>query len=80
MRAIVEKRIIEYKRNREKRELKSIEPVKFPFKVVVNNYRQQEKEIIAKIDDDTDETMASRQVGLPSQPTRYLKYPDYDWF
>jgi hypothetical protein len=23
--------------------------------------------------------MSSRQVGLPSQPTSYLKYPEYDW-
>lgn len=50
MRAIVEKRIIDYKLNRENRELTGIEPAKLPFKVVVNNYRQQEKEITDKID------------------------------
>ena len=77
MRAIVEKKIIDYKLNRENRELTRIEP-KLDFKIVVNNYRQQE--MPDKIDGDTNKTMASRQVGLPSQPTRYLKYPEYDWF
>jgi len=76
MRAIVEKKIIDYKLNREKRELTRIVP-KLDFKIVVNNYRQQE--MPDKIDGGTDKTMASRQIGLPSQPTRYLKYPEYDW-
>ena len=80
MRAIVEKRIIDYKPDRKNRELTRIEPSKPDFKVVVNNYRQQEKEMVDKIDGDTDKTMAARQIGLPSQPTAYLKYPEYDWF
>jgi hypothetical protein len=80
MRAIVEKRITDYKRERENHEFTRVEPIKPGFKVVVNNYRQQEKEIADKINGDTDKMMAPLKLGLPSQPTRYLKYPEYDWF
>ena len=79
MRAIVEKRIIDYKRNKEALELPSSEPSKPHFKVVVNNYGELKEEIEEEIAVDTDATLASRQVGLPSQPTSYLKYPKYDW-
>jgi hypothetical protein len=79
MHAIVEKGNKHYQRDRKNHESRGIEPSKLPFKVVVNNYRQQEKELPDKIDVDTDKTMSSRQVGLPSQPTSYLKYPEYDW-
>jgi len=80
MHAIVEKWKKHYKHDRDNDELTSIEPAQRPFKVVVNNYRQQEKERVDKIDGDTDKTMAPHQFGLPPQPTRYLKYPEYDWF
>lgn len=80
MHAIVENGNKHYKREPENHELTRVEPTKLPFKVVVNNYRQQEKGMADKIDGDTDKTMAPRQFGLPSQPTRYLKYPEYDWF
>jgi len=79
MHAIVEKGDKKYKRDKKIHELTLIELFKPGFKVVVNNYRQQEKEMPDIIDGDTDKTMATRQFGLPSQPTRYLKYPEYDW-
>ena len=68
MHAIVEKGNKNYKGDKKDKELTLIELYKPEFKVVVNNYRQEKKEKIA-----------SRRVGLPSQPTRYLKYPEYDW-
>jgi hypothetical protein len=68
MHAIVEKEDKNYKRDKKDQELTLVELYKPEFKVVVNNYRQEKKEKIA-----------SRRVGLPSQPTRYLKYPEYDW-
>ena len=68
MHAIVEKEDKNYKRDKKDQELTLVELCKPEFKVVVNNYRQEKKEKIA-----------SRRVGLPSQPTRYLKYPEYDW-
>lgn len=80
MHASVEKQKKHYKHGGDNDELTSVEPAQRPFKVVVNNYRQQEKERVDKIDVDTDKTMALRRVGLPPQPTRYLKYPEYDWF
>ena len=46
------------------------------FKVVVNNYKQQEK----TTNQEVGETIIDDQQGLPPQPTGYLKFPDYDWF
>jgi len=80
MHALVEKENKRYKPVRQNHELTGIEPAKRLFKVVVNNHSQQEKEMVVKIDGDTDKTMASRQFGLPPQPTRYLKCTEYDWF
>lgn len=80
MRGVVEKGNKHYIRVRKNRELTRIEPPKLLFKVVVNNYSQQEKEIVDKNEVVNDETLGSRQIGLPSQPTGYLKYPEYDWF
>ena len=80
MHAIVEKGNKNYRSDKKNREFTLIEFSKPDFKVVVNNYRQQEKEIPGKIDGDTFKRRAYRQVGLPSQPTRYLKYPEYDWY
>ena len=68
MHAIVEKGNKNYKRDKKDQELTLIELYKPVFKVVVNNYSRQKRE-----------TMVARQFGLPSQPTRYLKYPEYDW-
>ena len=78
MRAVVEKgnKNISERKNRE---LTRMEPPKHLFKVVVNNYGRQGKEM-AEIEEDNDETTDSPQVGLPPQPTKYLKYPEYDWF
>ena len=50
------------------------------FKVVVNNYRQQAKEIPDKKNEEIDETSMDQQQGLPPQPKEYIKYPTYDWF
>ena len=49
------------------------------FKVVVNNYRQQEKSM-EKQKDQFSETRISDQQSLPPQPAGYLKFPEYDWF
>ena len=57
-------------------------PVKSPkplFKVVVNNYKQQEKSL-DKRNNEIVETMMSDQQGLPPQPAGYLKFPECDWF
>ena len=69
---------------REKKHLNSVRrnaelliagPPRSLFKVVVNNYRQQDKQ-----DEEIVETMMSDQQGLPPQPAGYLKFPEYDWF
>jgi len=54
-----------------------VEPPRSLFKVVVNNYRQQEKNFNKN---EIDEPMMDPQQGLPPQPTGYLKFPEYDWF
>ena len=51
------------------------EPPRSLFKVVVNNYMQQDEQ-----DEEMVETMMSDQQGLPPQPAGYLKFPEYDWF
>ena len=61
------------------KELTTIQPSALMFKVVVNNYRQQKKERLEIVDED-DSTAKAKQFGLPPQPKRYLKYPEYDWF
>ena len=72
MRAIEEKRNIY-------NELAPVEPPALLFKVVVNNYRQQEKDLSEeRVDVDT--ATVSPEYGLPPQPARYIKYPKYDWF
>jgi len=43
------------------------------FTVVVNNYKQQKKEVENKPEQEF-------EMGLPPQPKEYLKYPEYDWF
>jgi hypothetical protein len=69
---------------REKKQLSSVrkntkllivEPPRSLFKVVVNNYMQQDKQ-----DEEMVETTMSDQQGLPPQPAGYLKFPEYDWF
>ena len=55
-----------------------VEPPRSLFKVVVNNYRQQEKSLRKK--DQIGETMMSDQQSLPPQPAGYIKFPEYDWF
>ncbi|HEU5166488.1 MAG TPA: hypothetical protein VFU29_13145 [Chitinophagaceae bacterium] len=79
MREIVGNRNKHYIRERKSLQITHIEPPKLLFKVVVNNYNHQEKEIVGKIDKAKEETLDSSQVGLPPQPTMYLKYPAYDW-
>jgi hypothetical protein len=63
-------------------DLSFAEPPLIPFKVVVNNYKQQTESITEEKDEDDliDETTSSEEYGLPPQPDSYLKYPKYDWF
>ena len=63
---------------RKKTELLIVEPSQLLFKVVVNNYKQQEQTL--ENIEETGETMMDEHQGLPPQPTGYLKFPDYDWF
>lgn len=79
MHAIEEKEDIYYKNTRENQELTLVEPSAVLFKVVVNNYKQKDDKILDG-DDDIGATVKVRQHGLPPQPARYLKYPEYDWF
>jgi len=69
MHAIVEKGNKNYKGDKKDQEITLIELYEPEFKVVVNNHRRRKNK-----------TMAARQFGLPSQPTSYLKYPEYDCF
>ena len=80
MRVIEEKENIYFKRKRRRQELTPAESRDHLFKIVVNNYKQQEDEISAEIEEDIDATMISAQYGLPPQPSKYLKYPEYDWY
>ena len=65
--------------SRKNTELLVIEPPRSLFKVVVNNYKRQEKSL-DKLKEEIVETMMSENQGLPPQPTGYLKFPEYDWF
>ena len=56
----------------------AVEPPRSLFKVVVNNYRRQERSLDKQ--EGFVETMMSDEQGLPPQPTGYLKFPQYDWF
>ena len=80
MHAIEEKENLYSKPDKEDHELTLVKPSARLFKVVVNNYNhEEENEITEELDEDIDATMTFRQIGLPPQPTNYLKYPSYDW-
>jgi hypothetical protein len=78
MSAFEEKESIRFKHHSGNRELSPVKPL-IPFKVVVNNYKQQ-KEKTGKEPDESIATVNSEEYGLPPQPESYLKYPEYDWF
>jgi hypothetical protein len=79
MRVFEEREIKQLNSARKNSERLVVEPPRSLFKVVVNNYRQQEKSLeIQK--DQIGETMISDQQNLPPQPAGYLKFPKYDWF
>jgi hypothetical protein len=80
MHAIEEKENLHYDPDKDNHELTPVKPSASLFKVVVNNYKQQEEEIAEEPDKNIDATMIFRQYGLPPQPTSYLKYPKFDWF
>ena len=79
MRVFEEREIKQLNSARKNTEPLVVEPPRSLFKVVVNNYRQQEKSM-EKQKDQFSETMISDQQSLPPQPAGYLKFPDYDWF
>ena len=56
-------------------ELTIVELPKFPFRIVVNNYKESEEDA-----DDANEKVIDIEHGLPPQPKGYLKLPHYDWF
>jgi hypothetical protein len=80
MHAIEEKENLYSKPDKEDHELTIVKSSARLFKVVVNNYKQEKEEISEEPVEDIDATMNFRQIGLPPQPTNYLKYPSYDWF
>ena len=79
MRVLEEREKKHFNSARKNTELLVIEPPRSLFKVVVNNYRQQEKSL-ERQKDQIGETMMSDQQSLPPQPAGYLKFPEYDWF
>ena len=79
MRALEERKRKNHNSERKNTDLLIIEPSKLLFKVVVNNYKRQEKSFI-KLKEQFVETMMIHHQGLPPQPTGYLKFPEYDWF
>lgn len=68
-----------FTRVRKNNEVLVIEPSKLLFRVVVNNFKQQEGELLDK-NEEVGETMMDDHQGLPPQPTGYLKFPTYDPF
>ena len=79
MRVFEEREIKQLNSTKKKIEHLVVGPPRSLFKVVVNNYRQQEKSM-EKQKDQFGETMMSDQQSLPPQPAGYLKFPEYDWF
>ena len=79
MRVFEEREIKQLNSARKNTEPLVVQPPRSLFKVVVNNYRQQEKSM-EKQKDQFGETMMSDQQSLPPQPAGYLKFPEYDWF
>jgi len=71
--------VIEEKKKFSKK-LTKVAPPALLFKVVVNNYKLQKEEELEKIVNDNDPLITAEPIGLPPQPARYLKYPEYDWF
>ena len=61
-----------FKRARKNRELFIKESPKLLYSVVINN-RPSKKEAENKPEQEI-------ELGLPPQPTAYIKYPDFDWF
>jgi hypothetical protein len=79
MRVFEEREIKQLNSARKNTEHLAVEPPRSLFKIVVNNYRQQEKSR-EKQNDQAGETMMSDQQSLPPQLTGYIKFPEYDWF
>jgi len=75
MRVLEEREKKHLSSGRKNTELLLVGPPRSLFKVVVNNFSQQDKQ-----DEEVVETMMSDQQGLPQQPAGYLKFPEYDWF
>ncbi len=79
MRVLEEREIKQLNSTRKNTEHIVVEPPRSLFKVVVNNYRQQERSQDNQKEEIV-ETMMSEDQGLPPQPAGYLKFPEYDWF
>jgi predicted ribonuclease toxin of YeeF-YezG toxin-antitoxin module len=79
MRVLEEREIKQLNSARKNTEFLLVEPPRSLFKIVVNNYRQQEQSL-EKQKDQIGETMMSDQQSLPPQPVGYIKFPEYDWF
>lgn len=72
MNVFEESKKLNFKRSRKNRELFINEVPKHLYTVIVSNNRPQKKVIENKPEEDI-------EIGLPPQPTAYLRYPDYDW-
>ncbi len=72
MNVFEEQKKLDVKRSRKNRELFINEAPKHLYTVIVSNNRPQKKVAESKAEEDI-------EIGLPPQPTAYLRYPDYDW-
>ena len=79
MSAIKKSGRLTFTRARRNNEVLVIEPSKLLFRVVVNNFKQQEEESLDKLEEIVETIMDDHQ-GLPPQPSGYLKFPTYDPF
>ena len=77
MHAIEENVNQRYRRSKRNNESAFKETSKDLFKVVVNNYRRPENDPGDRV---ADRNENFETAGLPPQPSRYLKFPSYDWF
>ena len=78
MNVIEEKRTVSFKRPARTNMLQVVKAPKPLYIVGPDNDRPQKKEQANRIKQDADKKQAQEQIGLPQQPTGYIKYSDHD--
>ena len=48
--------------------------------VVMEQSKNPQQSRLEKPKKPTIDSLTDQRLGLPPQPTEYIKYPDYDWF